>query len=235
MSDQSKMKRDLIISAVLTLILFCLGTGHGLFNLPFPESLRNNQVLLFIIRVILSLSVIIVNRHLFAKGISSIIRLAPDMDSLVVLGASAAFIYSTVISVINIIYYKSADEYIGDSELYFESSAMILTIVAIGKLLEEIAKGKTSDAIKDLSDMSPKSALLLVNGQEKEVSIDEVKVGDIFILKPGMSVPVDGIIESGTSAVNESSLTGESMPVDKGPGMEVCASTIPPFPRSFRW
>lgn len=226
MSDQKNIKRNLIISAVLTLILFYLGAGHGLLNLPFPEILRNNQIFLLVIRVILSLLVIFVNRALFTKGISSIIHLSPDMDSLVVLGALAAFIYSTAVSVINIIYYKNADEYIGESELYFESCALILTIVAIGKLLEEIAKGRTSDAIKDLSDMSPKTALILVGGQEREVSIEEVKVGDTFILKPGMSVPVDGIIESGTSAVNESALTGESMPVDKAPGMVVSASTI---------
>ena len=215
MSDQKNIKRNLIISAVLTLILFYLGAGHGLLNLPFPEILRNNQIFLLVIRVILSLLVIFVNRALFTKGISSIIHLSPDMDSLVVLGALAAFIYSTAVSVINIIYYKNADEYIGESELYFESCALILTIVAIGKLLEEIAKGRTSDAIKDLSDMSPKTALILVGGQEREVSIEEVKVGDTFILKPGMSVPVDGIIESGTSAVNESALTGESVPVSK--------------------
>ncbi|MBR1910194.1 MAG: Cu2+-exporting ATPase, partial [Lachnospiraceae bacterium] len=159
-------------------------------------------VLLYILQIFLSLSVIFINRRLFAGGIISFIRLAPNIDSLVVIGASAAFIYSTVISLINVIYYKNADEYIGESELYFESCAMILTLVAVGKLLEEVAKGKTSNALKDLSDMSPKTALLLVNGQEKEVPIEDVKVGDVFILKPGMNIPVDGVIESGTSAVN---------------------------------
>ena len=226
MSDQRKMLKDLIISAVLTLILFYLSTGHALLDLPFPEVLRDNPVLLYILQIFLSLSVIFINRRLFAGGIISFIRLAPNIDSLVVIGASAAFIYSTVISLINVIYYKNADEYIGESELYFESCAMILTLVAVGKLLEEVAKGKTSNALKDLSDMSPKTALLLVNGQEKEVPIEDVKVGDVFILKPGMNIPVDGVIESGTSAVNESSLTGESMPVDKSAGMSVSASTI---------
>ena len=226
MSDQRKMLKDLIISAVLTLILFYLSTGHALLDLPFPEVLRDNPVLLYILQIFLSLSVIFINRRLFAGGIISFIRLSPNIDSLVVIGASAAFIYSTVISLINVIYYKNADEYIGESELYFESCAMILTLVAVGKLLEEVAKGKTSNALKDLSDMSPKTALLLVNGQEKEVPIEDVKVGDVFILKPGMNIPVDGVIESGTSAVNESSLTGESMPVDKSAGMSVSASTI---------
>ncbi len=226
MSDHRKMKRDLIVSVFLTLILFYLGMGQNLFDLPYPEVLRSAPVLLFMIRLILSLSVILVNRRLFTKGLSSIIHLSWDMDFLVILGASAAFIYSIVISLINIIYYKNANEYIGESELYFESCAMILTIVAAGKLLEEVAKGRATDAIKDLSDMSPKTALLLDNGQEKEVPIEDVKTGDVFILKPGMSVPVDGIIESGNSSVNESSLTGESMPVDKVPGMSVSASTI---------
>lgn len=220
------MQQNLIISVVLTLILFYLSTGHSLFALPFPEVLRSDYILLYVLQIILSLSVIYINRRLFLSGLSSLIHFAPNIDSLVVLGASAAFIYSTVVSLINIIYYKNADEYIGDSELYFGSCAMILTLVAVGKLLEEITKGRTSNAIRELSDLSPKTALLLENGQEVEVPIESVKVGDIFILKPGMSVPADGIIESGTSAVNEASLTGESMPVDKEAGMQVSASTI---------
>ncbi len=226
MTDQKKMQQDLVLSAVLTLILFYLSTGHGLLNLPFPGVLRSNPVLLYIIQMLLSLSVIFINRHLLAGGFASLFHLSPNMDCLVVLGASAAFIYSTVISLLNIIFYKNSGEYTGENELYFESCALILTIVAAGKVLEKAAMGRTSNALQDLSDMSPKTALLLVDGREVETAIDDVKTGDIFVLKPGMSVPVDGIIESGTSAVNESSLTGESMPVDKEPGMSVSASTI---------
>lgn len=226
MPDHKKMLTNLIVSAVLTLILFYLSTGHELLGLPFPEALRTGQVALFVIQLVLTLLVILINRHIFINGFTSLVRRSPNMDTLVSLGALAAFIYSTAVSVINIIYYKGSTEYIGDTDLYFESSAMILTLILVGKYLEELARGKTSSAIKDLSDMSPKSALLLDNGQEKEVAIEDVRVGDIFILKPGMSVPVDGIIESGTSAVNEASLTGESMPVDKEPGMTVSASTI---------
>lgn len=220
------MRKKLIISAILTAVLIYLSTGHALFGLPFPQILRENAVILFALQMILALLVIAVNHRVFASGIASLVHLSPNMDSLVVLGVSAAFIYSTAVSVINLIYYKGADEYIGETDLYFESSAIILTLVLVGKLLEELAKGRTSGALSDLVDMSPKTAILLRKGQEMEVPIEEVKVGDIFVLKPGMSVPVDGVIESGTSAVNESSLTGESMPVDKEPGMIVSASTI---------
>ncbi len=220
------MRKKLTVSVVLTALLVYLSTGHALFDLPFPGILRESPVVLFTLQVILALLVLFVNRHVFTSGIKAAIHLSPNMDTLVVLGVLSSFIYSTVISVINLIYYKGADEYIGETDLYFETGAIILTLVLVGKFLEDTAKGKTSGALRELSDMSPKSAILLRKGQEVEVGIDEVKVGDIFVLKPGMSVPVDGVIESGTSAVNESSLTGESMPVDKEPGMSVCASTI---------
>ena len=220
------MRKKLTVSVVLTALLVYLSTGHALFDLPFPGILRESPVVLFTLQVILALLVLFVNRHVFTSGIKAAIHLSPNMDTLVVLGVLSSFIYSTVISVINLIYYKGADEYIGETDLYFETGAIILTLVLVGKFLEDTAKGKTSGALRELSDMSPKSAILLRKGQEVEVAIDEVRVGDIFVLKPGMSVPVDGVIESGTSAVNESSLTGESMPVDKEPGMSVCASTI---------
>ena len=226
MRDYRKMLTDLIVSAVLTLILVYLSIGHSLLNLPFPGFLRNSQMLLFVCQMVLSVLVMIINRNVFISGFSSLFKRNPNMDTLVCLGALAAFIYSAATSVINMIYYKGSEEYIGETELYFGSSAIILTLILVGKFLEELAKGKTSSAVKDLSDMSPKTALILRNGQENEIPIDDVKVGDIFVLKPGMSVPVDGIIESGTSAVNEASLTGESMPVDKEPGMTVSASTI---------
>ncbi|MBO4904076.1 MAG: copper-translocating P-type ATPase [Lachnospiraceae bacterium] len=216
MSDYKKMTKVLFLSVILTIILVLLSL--------FQDQI--GQIPLFIIRSILSLVVIFLNRRIFINGLVPVIRGSFNMDTLVSLGAGAAFIYSIVISVINMIYYKGSTEYIGESELYFESCSIILTIVLAGKVLEEITRGKTADAVKDLADMSPKTALLLDNGQEREVPVEEIKAGDLFILKPGMSVPADGIIESGTSAVNEASLTGESMPVDKEPGMTVCASTI---------
>ncbi len=220
------MRKKLTVSVVLTALLVYLSTGHALFDLPFPGILRESPAVLFTLQVILALLVLFVNRQVFTSGIKAAIHLSPNMDTLVVLGVLSSFIYSTVISVINLIYYKGADEYIGETDLYFETGAIILTLVLVGKFLEDTAKGKTSGALRELSDMSPKSAILLRKGQEVEAAIDEVRVGDIFVLKPGMSVPVDGVIESGTSAVNESSLTGESMPVDKEPGMSVYASTI---------
>ena len=226
MNDSGKMLRALILSAVMTLILVYLSMGSAVFDIPLLPFLRDNQILLFIIQIILTLIVIFLSRRYFISGYVSLFHLKPNMDTLVAIGATASFIYSIVMAAINISYYTNASEYIGESELYFATTALILTFVLAGKYLEELARGKTSDALRDLADMSPKTALLLENGQEIEVPVDDVRVGDLFILKPGMSVPVDGIIESGTSAVNEASLTGESMPVDKESGMYVSASTI---------
>ena len=216
MSEYKKMTKALLVSVILTIVLIILSLFQDLIG----------QIPLFVIRCILSLAVIFLNRRIFINGLSCVLHASFNMDTLVSLGAAVAFIYSVAVSIINIIYYKGSGEYIGESELYFESCAIILTLVLAGKVLEEITRGKTSNALNDLADLSAKTALLLINGQEKEVPVEEVQVGDTFVLKPGMSVPVDGIVESGTSAVNESSLTGESLPVDKEPGMTVCASTI---------
>ncbi len=226
MSNSGKMLKDLIISAILTVILVYLSMGNDLLGLSLPGFLRDDQIVLYALQMVLTLLVILINRKFFISGFSSLFRLRPNMDALVALGATASFLYSATLSVINIKYYSNASEYTGETELYFASTALILTFILAGKYLEELARGKTSDALQDLADLTPKTALLLDNGMEREVSVEEVRVGDIFILKPGMSVPVDGIIESGTSAVDESSLTGESMPVDKEPGMSVSTSTI---------
>lgn len=222
----SSMIKRLIASVILLLVLMYFSVGHGIINFPVPKFIQDNQILVYVIQMVLSLAVMIINGQFFISGFRGLFHRHPNMDTLVCLGSLAAFIYSAVVSVINIIYYGNAGEYVGESEIYFESAAMILTLISIGKILEERAKGKTTDAIKGLMDLSPKTALLLTKDGEKEVPINEVKLGDIFILKPGMSVPVDGVIESGTSAVNESSLTGESLPVDKEPGMSVSAATI---------
>ncbi|MCR5831476.1 MAG: copper-translocating P-type ATPase [Lachnospiraceae bacterium] len=226
MTDSQKMLRKLIVSAILTLIPVYLSMGNVYFDLPIPDFIRSSQILTFLFMLIPTLLVILINIRYFISGYASLFKLKPNMDTLVALGATASFVYSVVLSVVNMIYYSSPDEYIGESELYFGTTTIILTFILAGKYLEEVARGRTSDAIRDLADMTPKTALLLIRGQEKEVPVEEVKVGDIFILKPGMCVPVDGVIESGTSAVNEASLTGESMPVDKEPGMTVSTSTI---------
>ena len=224
MSGCRRTSVKLIISTVLTLAVFMLSSR--IFGTALSKNLPGGQIIIYILQILLSLAVIFVSREIFISGLSSLFHLSPNMDSLVCLGALAAFLYSAVFSMISIIYYNGASEYTGDNDLYFESCSIILTLVLLGKLLEEIAKGRTSNAIKGLTDLSPKTALVIQNGQETEVGTEDVKVGDIFVLKPGMSVPADGIILSGTSAVNESSLTGESMPVDKQPGMTVSASTI---------
>lgn len=196
------------------------------FGADLSETLPGGQITVYILQILLSLAVIFVSREIFVSGFSSLFHASCNMDCLVSIGALAAFLYSALVSLINIIYYNGSFEYTGESDLYFESCSVILTLVLLGKLLEEIARGRASNAIQGLSDLSPKTALVIKNGQEVEVGIEEVNVGDTFVLKPGMSIPADGIIISGTSAVNESSLTGESMPVDKQPGMSVSASTI---------
>ncbi len=226
MTDSRKTLRDLIFSAILTLVLVYLSMGSAVFGIPLVDFLRDNQVILLVIQIVLTLLVIFICRRFFISGYGSLFRLSPNMDTLVALGATASFLYSVTVAVINIVFYANADEYVGETELYFASTALILTFILIGKYLEELARGKTSDALKDLADMTPKTAIIIERGQEIEVAVEEVRVGDVFVLKPGMSVPVDGIIEAGTSAVDESSLTGESMPVDKEPGMSVSASTI---------
>ncbi len=215
MSNYRKMLTDLIISAVLTALLFIL-----------PGAIPSSPVLLYVIEMAASAVVLFVNRDLLKSGFGALAAKSPNMDTLACLGALIAFLYSAVISLISLIYYNGAGEYTGEKELYFGSFAMILALIKVGRLLEETARGKTYDAIKGLADLTPKTALVMRNGQETEVSVDQVCVGDIFVLKPGMNIPVDGVIETGTSAVNEASLTGESMPVDKGPGMKVSASTI---------
>lgn len=222
----NQMIKRLVASAVLLILIMMFSLGRKLLNIPLPTFFRNNQTVFYIFEMVLSLAVMVINREFFISGFKSVLHGKPNMDTLVSLGSLTAFLYSAIISVYYIFYYGNMTEYVGDSEIYFESSAMILTLISIGKILEERAKGKTTNAIKDLSDLSPKTALVLTGDGEKEVPINEVKIGDIFILKPGMSVPVDGIIESGTSAVNEASLTGESLPVDKEPGMTVSAATI---------
>lgn len=222
----ASMIKKIIVSGVCLLILFFFSTGRRIFGYSLPEFLISNNIILYIVEMILSLIVLIINGNIFANGLKSIIHRAPNMDALVSLGAICSFIYSAAVSVQSLIFYGNMGEYVGESDIYFETAAMIVTLVSVGKLIEEMAKGKTTDAINGLVDLSPKTALLLTPNGEKEVPIEEVKVGDTFILKPGMRIPVDGIIKTGASAIDESSLTGESIPVDKEVGMTVSASTI---------
>jgi len=220
------MSKRIIASVICLFVLFCLSTGRRIFGYSLPGFLISNNIILYVIEMVLSLAVLIINGSIFKNGFKSIIHRAPNMDALVMLGAICSFLYSAIVSVRNIIFYGNMGEYIGETDIYFETAAMIVTLVSVGKLIEEMAKGRTTDAINGLTDLSPKTALLLTKDGEKEVPIQEVKVGDTFILKPGMRIPVDGIIKTGESAIDESSLTGESIPVDKEIGMTVSASTI---------
>lgn len=221
----NKMARKLIISAVALVILMYLSAGRRIFEYNLISVFENNSLLLYMVQMFLALIVIVVNGHFFTSGFMSIIKRAPNTDALVSLGALTAFLYSAIISIRNIIYYGNMGEYIGRTEIYFETSALMLTLISLGKYFEEKAKGRTSDAIRGLMDMSPTTAIKIINGEEYEVPVSEMRVGDIFAVKPGMKIPVDGIVRSGNSAVDESSLTGESIPVDKTAGMKVSAAT----------
>ena len=221
----NKKGKQLIISVVLLLVLMYLSTGSRIFGYSLPSVFESNTVL-YITEMILSVAVILINRHVFVSGFTSIFKKSPNVDTLVSIGSLTAFFYSAILSVNNIMYYGNMREYVGKTDIYFETAALIIVLVSVGRTVEEFAKDKTSDSIRDLMELSPTTAILMTPEGEKEVEIGSVQVGDIFILKPGMKVPVDGIVESGTSAVDESSLTGESIPVDKEAGMKVNAATI---------
>ena len=225
----STLKIRLVFSVTVLLALMYLSMGHNMLNLPIPRFLEANPVSNGITQLLLSALVMIANQRFFINGAKGLLHKAPNMDTLVALGSSSAFIYSAYS-----LFIMSAHQNTGEldvayhylHELYFESAAMILALITVGKMLEAMAKGKTTNAIKALIDMSPKSATVIRNGKEIRVPIDEVKENDVFILKPGDSVPVDGIVTDGVSAINESALTGESLPVDKAQGDKVYCATI---------
>lgn len=223
------MKKRLIASLVILIPLMYVSMGHMLWNFPLPVFLDGNHVAMGIYELILSGLVMVINQKFFVSGFRGLMHKAPNMDTLVALGATASFGYSVFA-----LFAMTGAVLKGDSTLvmhymdqfYFESAAMILTLITVGKMLETRSKGKTTNALKSLMDLSPKTAVLLVNGEEKTVSIETVKVGDRFVVRPGESVPVDGVVVKGSSAVNESALTGESLPVEKKENDRVYAATI---------
>lgn len=196
---------------------------------PLPSFFDNNHIAMGLVQLILSGIVMVINQKFFVSGFKGIIRLAPNMDTLVALGSGTAFVYSTIA-----LFMMTDAQVRGDSaavmsymhEFYFESAAMILALITVGKMLEAHSKGKTTDALKGLMKLAPKTATIVVDGVEKTVPIEQVKKGDIFAVRPGESIPVDGVVIDGESAVNESALTGESVPVDKLVGDTVSAATI---------
>ena len=227
--ETPKLRRRLILSLGFLLILMYFSMGHMMFGFPLPAFFEGNHVAMGLIQMVLAAVVMIINQKFFTSGFRSLFHGAPNMDTLIALGSMAGFVYSTVILFLMTRAVVDGNEaavmeYM--MEFYFESSAMILALITVGKMLEAYSKGKTTSALKSLMKLAPKTATLVRDGQEVVVPIDEVRKGDIFVVRPGENIPVDGIVLEGTSAVNESALTGESIPVDKEPGSEVSSATL---------
>lgn len=223
------MRTRFITSLVFLLILMYFSMGHMMWSFPLPKFYDGNHIAMGLTQLLLTVIIMVINQKFFISGYKSLIHGAPNMDTLVALGATAAFGYSTFA-----LFAMTKAQVAGDMELvekymmefYFESAAMILTLITLGKMLEAYSKGKTTDALKGLMKLAPKSANIIRDGKEVNVPVEEVVKGDIFIVRPGESIPVDGVVIDGHSAVNESSLTGESIPVDKEPDDKVSAATI---------
>ena len=218
-TESPKILRRLIVSLVLLLPLMYVSMGHHMWGWPVPQFLRHNMLTIGIYELILSAAVMVVNQRFFISGFKSLTHGAPNMDTLVALGSGAAFAYST--AVLFRLAYAG-----GEADFYFESAAMILTLITVGKLLEARSKGKTTNAIRSLMDLAPDTAWVIRDGAEIQIPAEQVRVDDLFLVRPGERIPVDGEVVSGESAVNESALTGESLPVDKAPGSRVSAATL---------
>ena len=227
--ETPKMKKRLISSLGFLIVLMYFSMGHMMWGWPVPEFFERNMLAQGLLQMLLTIIVMVINQKFFINGFKGLLHKAPNMDTLVALGSSASFIYSTYAL------FAMTDAQIQGNleavhgymhEFYFESAAMILTLITVGKMLEARSKGKTTDALKSLMKLAPKTATVLVNGVETEVSIEQVKKGDIFVVRPGENIPVDGVVLEGHSAVNEAALTGESIPVDKAQGDAVSAATV---------
>ena len=227
--ETPKLVKRLIVSVVFLLILMYFSMGHMMLNLPLPSFMVGNHVAMGLVQLILSAIIMVINQRFFISGFKSLYHRAPNMDTLVALGSMASFVWS-----VYVLFAMTSAVVEGNNDLvmslmdsfYFESAAMILTLITVGKTLEARSKGKTTDALKSLMKLAPKTANIIVDSKEQLVSIDKVKKGDIFVVRPGENIPVDGIVIDGQSAVNESALTGESVPVDKVIGDMVSAATI---------
>lgn len=217
--------RRFLSSLVLLLILMYVAMGHNMFGFPLPSFLQHNPMAIGLTQLLLSAAVMVINQRFFISGFRGIIHRAPNMDTLVSLGSAASFVWSVCV-LFGMTTASDADAHEMLHGLYFESAAMILVLITIGKILEARSKGKTTDALRSLMDLSPKTAVVERGGKEREVPIDEVQKGDIFVVRPGMSVPVDGVVIEGESAVDESMLTGESLPVEKSAGTAVYSATM---------
>ena len=227
--DTPVLKRRLFVSLGFLLVLMYFSMGAHMWGWPIPSWLEGNHVAMGLIQLLLTIIIMIINKKFFVSGFKSVVHGAPNMDTLVALGASASFLWS----VYALFMMTDAQVHGGSeaampwmNEFYFESAAMILVLITVGKMLEAHSKGKTTDALKSLMRLAPKTANVVRNGVEITVPVEEVKPGDIFVVRPGESIPVDGVVLEGDTAVNESALTGESIPVDKAVGDTVSAATI---------
>ena len=254
-SDETKKIRNRFIWSLIFLVpLMYVSMGVTMWGFPVPDAFEKNHIAMGLTEMLFTIIIMIINKKFFVSGLKGLINKAPNMDTLVALGSGASFGYS-----LYVLYAMTFAQVDGNMELvhhymhefYFESAAMILTLITVGKMLEARSKGKTTDALKSLMKLAPKTAVLLQDGQEVTVSIEEVQAGDIFVVRPGENIPVDGIVLEGNSAVNEAALTGESIPVDKAEGDKFLrqqsispdlsnavrpeSEKIPRFHRSFRW
>ena len=228
-TETPRMKKRLIASVVLLIPLMYVSMGHMLWNWPLPGFLDGNHVAMGLYELLLAGFIMVINQKFFINGFKGMLNRSPNMDTLVALGAAASYGYSVyaLFAMTSKVLTGEADQvmYYMD-QFYFESAATILTLITVGKMLEAKSRGKTTDALKSLMKLAPQTAVILTDGEEKTVSIEDVKVGDRFVVRPGDSIPVDGIVTEGQSAVNESALTGESIPVEKQIGDKVSAATI---------
>ena len=228
-TETPKMKKRLIASVVLLIPLMYVSMGHMMWNWPLPSFFDGNHVAMGLVQLLFTIAIMVINQKFFVNGVKGILHKSPNMDTLVALGSGASFVYS-----VYALFAMTGAQVAGDGEavmsymheFYFESAAMILTLITVGKMLEARSKGKTTDALKSLMKLAPKTATVIRDGREAEVGIEQVRIGDHFVVRPGENIPVDGIVIEGTSAVNESALTGESIPVDKEKGDSVSAATL---------
>ena len=227
--ETPKLRKRLIASVVILIPLMYVSMGHMMWNWPLPSFMAGNHVAMGLYQMLLTILVMIINQKFFVSGFTSLLHKSPNMDTLVALGSGASFAYSTyalfaMTGAQMRMDMEAVMQYM--DEFYFESAAMILTLITVGKMLEAYSKGKTTNALKSLMQLAPKKATILRDGEEVSVPVEQVQIGDIFVVRPGESVPVDGVIIEGSSALNESALTGESIPVDKGAGDSVSAATL---------
>ncbi len=223
------LRRRLLTSLGFLLVLMYFSMGHMMWGFPLPAFFNDNHVAMGLVQLLLAAVVMLINKKFFTSGFTSLMHGAPNMDTLIAIGSTAGFVYSTVM-----LFAMTRAQVDGGTEaamrymdeFYFESSAMILTLITVGKMLEAYSKGKTTNALKSLMKLAPKTANVERDGAEVTVSIDDVRIGDIFLVRPGENIPVDGVVVEGTSAVNEAALTGESLPVDKEAGSEVSSATL---------